>query len=138
MADLTDRPTVLQEEIFNELFDTAEIANFTRNDQEVYENSLKYYRDWYAVSTSLKEEGRKEGRKEGREEGREEERSQNLARQRSLLVRLLPRTVGELSNNIKAQINQLSIEQLELLNELFWDFTTINDLIDWLNHIEPI
>ena len=89
LADLTDRPTVLQEEIFNELFDTAEIANFTRNDQEVYENSLKYYRDWYAVSTSLKEEGRKEGRKEGREEGREEERSQNLARQRSLLVRLL-------------------------------------------------
>ncbi len=124
LADLTDRPTVLQEEIFNELFETAEIANFTRNDQEVYENSLKYYRDWYSVSTSLKEEGRLE------------ERSQNLARQRSLLVRLLPRTVGELSNNIKAQINQLSIEQLELLNELFWDFTTINDLIDWLNHIQ--
>lgn len=126
LADLTDRPTVLQEEIFNELFETAEIANFTRNDQEVYENSLKYYRDWYSVSTSLKEEGRLE------------ERSQNLARQRSLLVRLLPRTVGELSDNIKAQINQLSIEQLELLNELFWDFTTINDLIDWLNYIEPI
>jgi predicted transposase/invertase (TIGR01784 family) len=126
LADLTDRPTVLQEEIFNELFETAEIANFTRNDQEVYENSLKYYRDWYSVSTSLKEEGRLE------------ERSQNLARQRSLLVRLLPRTVGELSDTIKAQINQLSVEQLELLNELFWDFTTINDLIDWLNYIEPI
>jgi predicted transposase/invertase (TIGR01784 family) len=124
LADLTDRPTVLQEEIFNELFETAEIANLTRNDQEVYENSLKYYRDWYSVSTSLKEEGRLE------------ERSQNLARQRSLLVRLLPRTVGELSDNIKAQINQLSVEQLELLNELFWDFTTINDLIDWLNHIQ--
>ena len=124
LADLTDRPTVLQEEIFNELFETAEIANFTRNDQEVYENSLKYYRDWYSVSASLKEEGRLE------------ERSQNLARQRSLLVRLLPRTVGELSDSIKAQINQLSIEQLELLNELFWDFTTTNDLIDWLNHIQ--
>ena len=124
LADLTDRPTVLQEEIFNELFETAEIANFTRNDQEVYENSLKYYRDWYSVSTSLKEEGRLE------------ERSQNLARQRSLLVHLLPRTVGELSDSIKAQINQLSIEQLELLNELFWDFTTTNDLIDWLNHIQ--
>jgi predicted transposase/invertase (TIGR01784 family) len=128
LADLTDRPTVLQEEIFNELFETAEIANFTRNDQEVYENSLKYYRDWYAVSTSLKEEGR--------EEGRLEERSQTLARQRSLLIRLLPRTVGELSDDIKAQINQLSIEQLESLNELFLDFKTINDLVDWLNSIQ--
>jgi predicted transposase/invertase (TIGR01784 family) len=128
LADLTDRPTVLQEEIFNELFETAEIANFTRNDQEVYENSLKYYRDWYAVSTSLKEEGR--------EEGRLEERSQTLARQRSLLIRLLPRTVGELSDDIEAQINQLSIEQLESLNELFLDFKTMNDLVDWLNSIQ--
>ena len=128
LANLTDRPTALQEEIFNELFETAEIANFTINDQEVYQNSLKYYRDWYAVSTSLKEEGR--------EEGRLEERSQILDRQRSLLARLLPRTVGELSANIKTQINQLSIEQLELLNELFWDFTTMNDLVNWLNSLQ--
>ena len=89
---------------------------------------MKYYRDWYADSTSLKEEGR--------EEGRLEERSQILDRQRSLLIRLLPRTVGELSTTIKNQINQLSIEQLELLNELFLDFTTMNDLVNWLNNIQ--
>ena len=66
LANLTDRPMPLQEEIFNELFDIAEISNFTTIEQETYESSLKYYRDWYAISTSLKEEAREEGREEER------------------------------------------------------------------------
>ncbi len=144
LPDLTDRPIVLQEDVFNELFETAEIANFTTNEQQIYENSLKYYRDWYSISTSLKEEAREEGREEGLaeglaeglEQGRLAERSQILDRQRSQILRLLPRNVGELPDRLKVQVNQLSLEQLESLNEQLWDFTKLNDLVDWLNTIQ--
>ncbi len=164
LPDLTDRPIVLQEDVFNELFETAEIANFTTNEQQIYENSLKYYRDWYSISTSLKEEAREEGREEGLaeglaegleqgleqglaegleqgitqglEQGRLAERSQILDRQRSQILRLLPRTVGELPDRLKVQINQLSLEELESLNEQLWDFTKLNDLVDWLNSVQ--
>jgi predicted transposase YdaD len=73
---------------------------------------------------------------EGLEQGRLAERSQILDRQRSQILRLLPRTVGELPDRLKAKINQLSLEELESLNEQLWDFTKLNDLVDWLNTIQ--
>jgi len=42
---LHNRPKELQEEIFNKLFETAEIAKFTKDEHNEYESSLKYYRD---------------------------------------------------------------------------------------------
>lgn len=38
-------PDKLKERIFNKLFETAEIANFTSDQMRSYEDSLKYYRD---------------------------------------------------------------------------------------------
>jgi predicted transposase/invertase (TIGR01784 family) len=128
LAELTDRPQPLQEGVFNELFDIAEIAKFSRVEQDTYQNSLKYYRDMNNVVNTA----RQEGREEGREEGRVAERSLLLDRQRALILRLLSRAVGELPNDIKIQIDRLSLEKLETLNEIFLDFTGLEDLVNWL------
>lgn len=61
LAELNDRPTLLQEGLFDQLFDTAEIANFSSAEQETYENSLKYYRDLNNVVDTSRQEGRQEG-----------------------------------------------------------------------------
>lgn len=78
LSKLMDRPVALQERVFTRLFESAEIAKFTREQYEEYEDSLKAYRDWQntihtAVMKSL-QEGIAQGREEGREEGRKEER----------------------------------------------------------------
>jgi predicted transposase/invertase (TIGR01784 family) len=78
LAELSDRPTPLQEGIFNQLFDVAEIANFSPAEQETYEGSLKYYRDLNNVVDTSRQEGREEGRQEGREEGRQEGRQEGI------------------------------------------------------------
>ncbi len=88
LSDLQNRPKALQEKVFEKLFEAAEIAKFSPQERETYEESLKYYRDLKnVVDTSIQEgrkkgieEGRKEGRKEGREKGRME-RSREIARE---------------------------------------------------------
>ena len=65
LSDLSDRPAPLQEDVFNQLFDVAEIANFSATEQESYESSLKYYRDLNNVVDTSRQEGRQEGIQEG-------------------------------------------------------------------------
>jgi predicted transposase/invertase (TIGR01784 family) len=63
--------------------------------------------------------------REERQQGRQEEG-------RSLILRLLARRVGALPNRAVAQINTLSLEQLENLGEALLDFTGLEDLLAWL------
>lgn len=76
MTHLLERPVELQHRIFEKLFSTAEVANFSEEQRFQYEESLKDYRDWNNVFETGKkisrEEGRAEGRAEGLAEGREE------------------------------------------------------------------
>ncbi|MDY6938136.1 MAG: Rpn family recombination-promoting nuclease/putative transposase [Cyanobacteriota bacterium] len=72
LADLSDRPEPLQEEIFSQLFEVAEIANFSPVEQETYQNSLKYYRDLNNVVETSREEGLQEGLEQGLEQGVEQ------------------------------------------------------------------
>lgn len=69
LSELQERPKKLQERVFKKLFEAAEIANFTPQEREEYEESLKHYRDIKNVVDASKEEGRQEGREEGLEEG---------------------------------------------------------------------
>ncbi len=57
---LQNRPRKLQERIFDKFFRLAEIANFTAEERENYEDSLKYYRDLKNVVDTSKQEGIKE------------------------------------------------------------------------------
>ena len=84
LSRLLERPKALQERVFAKLFKAAEIAKFTKEEYDAYEESLKVYRDWKntidtAVMKAVKkatrkarEEGLEEGRAEGLEEGRAE------------------------------------------------------------------
>ena len=135
LAELTDRPQSLQEGIFPELFAAAEIANFSPTEQETYINSLKYYRDMNNVVDTARQEGIQKGIQEGIQTGIDLERSRVLERQRSLLLRLLSRKLGELPDSVKSQIGQMSVDRLELLNEEVVDFTNLDDLIQWLDRI---
>lgn len=70
LSRLMDRPAALQERVFTRLFESAEIAKFSKEQYEEYEDSLKVYRDWMnTINTAVMK-----SRAEGREEGRIEER----------------------------------------------------------------
>ena len=63
---LHDRPQRLQERVFEKLFSIAEIAKFSPEEAEEYEESLMVYRDLKNSIDTAREEGRGEGRVEGR------------------------------------------------------------------------
>jgi predicted transposase/invertase (TIGR01784 family) len=138
LASLDDRPQPLQEDIFNDLFEAAEIASFTPAEQDTYQNSLKYYRDMNNVVNTAREEGRKEGREEAQQEAIEEgirlERARILERQQSLLLRQITRSLGPIPDDIQYQISQLPLDRLETLGESFLDFTDLNALITWFSN----
>ncbi|CAK8712912.1 Transposase [Candidatus Electrothrix aarhusensis] len=66
---LTDRPKKIQERIFGQLFEQAEIAQFSEQEYQEYENSLKYYRDLKNSIDTAFDEGKIEGRLEGEQLG---------------------------------------------------------------------
>ncbi|NJN22686.1 MAG: hypothetical protein HC812_17810 [Leptolyngbya sp. RL_3_1] len=76
LPDLTEPPQPLQEDIFNQLFEVAEVANFSPVEQDSYQESLKYYRDLNNVVDTSWQEGKAEGRAEGKAEGRAEGRAE--------------------------------------------------------------
>jgi len=125
LAELTDRPDLLQDSIFSQLFEVAEIANFSRVEQDGYQNSLKYYRDMNNVVNTSRQEGKEEGKKEGIELGQ--------LREQSLIFRLLTRRVGVVPDHLIDRIQTLTIEQLEVLAEDLLDFDTLDDLTNWLD-----
>ena len=72
LPTLTERPRKLQEKIFERLFEAAEIAKFSYEEKEQYEDSLKSYRDLKNVIDTAFDEGKEEGREEGKMEGIQE------------------------------------------------------------------
>ena len=157
LSELGDQPQPLGEPIFDDLFEVAEIASFSENEQDVYQATLKAYRDFKnVVNTAIQEaeekaaqkgwkqgieegreqgieEGREQGREQGIEEGAERERSRFLAKQRALIFRLLDRQIGPIPDDLKATLNQLSLDILETLAEVLLDFSHSDDLRQWLN-----
>ena len=128
LAELNDRPDPLQEGVFSDLFAAAEIANFSQAEQNNYQNSLKYYRDMNNVVDTSRQEGRKEGVIDTE--------TRILDRDRSVILSLLSRTIGQLPNEVELQINQLSLERVETLTRRFLDFNNVNDLVDWLENLD--
>ena len=76
-------PDKLREQVFEKLFEAAEIARFTPEQVRSYEDSLKHYRDLKNSLDTAREEGREVGREEGREEGREAEREEIARKMRA-------------------------------------------------------
>ncbi len=51
-----------------------------------------------------------------------------------LVERLLQRKLGPLPESISAQLEQLTIAQLEHLSDALFDFASPDDLARWLDH----
>ena len=79
--------------------------------------------------TRVYQEIKQEGREEGREEGRTVEAQ-------SLILRLLTRRVGELPQEIRQRVENLSLEELENLGEALLDFNSMTDLQAWLEEVK--
>ncbi len=69
MHRLETMPEEVQEGVFLKLFNQCEIANYNPKEYMAYEESVKTYRDWYAITKTIKDKSREEGRKAGLEEG---------------------------------------------------------------------
>ena len=76
-----------------------------------------------------RQEGLKEGEQKGRQEGEEQGKIQQAIKH---ILRLARRTLGEVSPEIQARIQQLSLEKLDLLAEEIFELTTMENLENWL------
>jgi predicted transposase YdaD len=60
-----------------------------------------------------------------------------LEGEHALVLRLLTRKVGDLPSAILAQVQGLTLPQIEALGEALLDFTSLTDLQAWLNQNAP-
>jgi predicted transposase YdaD len=74
--------------------------------------------------TKVYQEALQEGRQEGRQEG-----------EARLVLRQLIRRFGAISPEMQAQIQALSLSQIEFLGEALLDFSQPSNLQDWLQKI---
>jgi predicted transposase/invertase (TIGR01784 family) len=91
LHELQEVPPELQEAIFLKLFAVANIAKFSSIERQVYEDSLKYYRDLKNVTDTAEQAGHEKGREEGREEGLKQGIEQGIRQvARNMLVAGIP------------------------------------------------
>jgi Domain of unknown function (DUF4351) len=57
---------------------------------------------------------------------------------RSIVIRLLGRRIGILPMEIRSQVEQLSVTQLDELSEALLDFEQLDDLTDWLDDLRSV
>ncbi len=101
LARLDRVPEKFQEKIFQKLFESAEIAKYNPEEQQNYQDSLKYYRDWKNAMDTAVEEAKEETKLETRAETKRE-----IARQMK---------TKRLSNELIADVTGLSIGEIEKL-----------------------
>ena len=71
LHELEKIPSELQENIFQRLFAIAQVAQLPSAERQVYENSLKDYRDFMSAQDTAHLEGYQEGIEEGLEKGKQ-------------------------------------------------------------------
>ena len=100
LPDLDEQPQPFQDAVFLQLFEIAEIANFSPDEQDVYQNSLKYYRDLNNVIDTSRQEGLEEGIEQGRQ-------AEKIAIARALLSELSNETISQSTGLTMAEVEQL-------------------------------
>ena len=104
LPDLDEQPRPFQDAVFLQLFEIAEISNFSPDEQDSYQSSLKYYRDLNNVIDTSRQEGLEEGIEQGIEQGRQAEKK---AIARSLLGQLPIETISQTTGLTVAEVEQL-------------------------------
>ncbi len=111
LAEIQEVPEPLQEQVFTQLFETAEIARFDREQIRSYEDSLKYYRDLKNSMDTARDEGKEEGLELGREQGREQGLEMGIRNVASALLR------EGISEAVILKTTGLTTEQLAQLRQ---------------------
>ena len=120
---LTQRPKALCDKVFDRLFEEAEIARFTPQEQREYEASKMAYRDIKNSIDTAKREGKEEGLAEGMERGLAEGMEKGLAEgmEKGMNKRSLEIARKMLANGMDAatvmEITGLAESQLQQLKE---------------------
>ena len=115
LASLLERPRALQNRVFDRLFETAEIAKFTKTELSEYWDSLKNFRDWYSVISTAEKKGREEGRVEGIEQG--EKRTQNCIIKKMLSMGQPLEYISECTDKPVEYIREIATEEPMLVRE---------------------
>jgi len=88
------------------------------------------------ITTSWMRRGLEQGLEQGLERGLERGLEQGLARERNLIIRLIKRKLGAIDVDIESRIMTLNIDDLERVGEALLDFSTGEDLTNWLNALD--
>jgi predicted transposase/invertase (TIGR01784 family) len=127
LPDLEEPPLPLQENVFMQLFEVAQITSFSPEERDAYENSLKYYRDMKGVIETAREEGIAQGMQEGKAIAEQERKiadRANLKKQQAELAQQQAEAIAEQERLAKQQA-ELAQQQAETLlkkyRELFGD-----------------
>jgi predicted transposase/invertase (TIGR01784 family) len=114
LPSLLERPVKLQERIFTRLFEAAAIAQFTREERQEYEDSLKVYRDLKNSIDTAIEEGREEGWAQGLEQGLEQGLAEGVAKGRAQVALDIARNLVATGMDIEqvSQVTGISVSQI--------------------------
>ncbi|MCA2833712.1 MAG: DUF4351 domain-containing protein [Microcystis sp. M007S1] len=104
-----------------------EISTFS---QPVQEGVMQITTSWMRQGI---EQGIERGIEQGIERGIEQGIEQGIEREKTLILRQLKRKLGEINPSLETKIMQLSIDDVEVLGEALFDFSKVEDLINWLN-----
>ncbi|TRU70413.1 MAG: DUF4351 domain-containing protein, partial [Microcystis viridis Mv_BB_P_19951000_S69] len=66
-------------------------------------------------------------------QGIEQGIERGIEREKTLILRQINRKLGEINPSLETKIMELSIDDVEVLAEALFDFSTVEDLINWLN-----
>jgi len=107
-----------------EIGKALEIANRAnlspKEAEELHQNEI-----WLLDQQGYAVQARIDGFAQGREEG-------EFSGQLKLILRLLEQRFGELEQSLKAQVEELSLSELELLGVAIFEFGSVEDLSNWL------
>lgn len=117
------------EQAIIDLITTIIVYKFSKLSQEEIQAMLGLNLEEPRAIREAEEVGERKGLAKGQKIGREEEA-------RSLILKLLNRKVGAITDQLQTQIQALSLEQLEALGEALLDFSAIADLEGWLR-VQP-
>jgi predicted transposase YdaD len=111
-------------EVIMELIETTMVYKFPQLSRQEIVEMLELATE--SKQTRVYQEGLAEGRQQGLQDGMR-------VGERSLILLLLTRKFGVINPEIRSQIESLSLQQLEALAEAFLDFSTLEDVTNWLN-----
>jgi predicted transposase/invertase (TIGR01784 family) len=115
LQDLDSIPEVLNEGVFPQLFETAELACFNRSQRAAYHESLKTYRDWKAVMETAEQEAEERGELRG--ELRGEQRGLEKGLQQGIEKGLQQGIEKGLENGAKTKALEIARNLLDVLDD---------------------